>query len=140
LYARFKTLKENPENVWTLEDQPHGKHQTKEEGKLRRPRPTLIPARTTTHPSFGRATSAVPNARDKGAFVMSNTQIHLTTFDEAARRLHARWAAAAEHWRDGVQREFAQHHYAPLQQEHGRMAAKATALIAALQSARRSVK
>jgi hypothetical protein len=42
LYARFKTLKENPENVWTLEDQPHGKHQTKEEGKLRRPRQRFV--------------------------------------------------------------------------------------------------
>ncbi|MBX3002227.1 MAG: hypothetical protein KF893_27125 [Caldilineaceae bacterium] len=71
---------------------------------------------------------------------MSNTQTHLSTFDEAARRLHTRWEAAAEYWRDGVQREFAQHHYAPLQQEHGRMAAKATALAAALQAAQRSVK
>ena len=61
---------------------------------------------------------------------MSNTQTHLTTIDEAARRLHARWEAAAEHWRDDVQREFAQHHYAPLQQEHGRMTAKAGALAA----------
>jgi hypothetical protein len=71
---------------------------------------------------------------------MSNTQTHLIAFDEAARRLHARWETTAEHWRDGVQREFAQHHYAPMQQEHGRMATKATALTAALQTARRSVK
>jgi hypothetical protein len=71
---------------------------------------------------------------------MSNTQTHLTTFDEAARRLHARWETTAEQWRDGVQREFAQHHYAPLQQEHGRMAAKASALVAALQAAQRTVR
>lgn len=71
---------------------------------------------------------------------MSNAQTHLSTFDEAARRLHVQWETASEHWRDGVQREFAQHHYAPLQQEHGRMAAKAGVLATALQSAQRSVR